>query len=366
MDNNASGLINRFFSERSFPMRTKVGVYALALTATLALAYLTLSGSFSDSETRLILYLFHISIFTTTFFCGLIPGIVTATISTIVAINSLGENWLMLNKITFKEAEIFPFIALYFLVAITVDLFSEHIEKLEKQLVEIEQLHETTRQMEKLALAGQIAAGIAHEIRNPITVVHGYLQLLTSKQPVVDENYQLMLDELKRANQIITDFLRFSRPGELRKVPVQLNHILETTVSLMVGQEIQNDVKIKTKLADYLPIILLDRSQMLQVFLNLFTNAIQAMPAGGIITVSSEFDQEANVIRVIIKDTGTGIKPEAMPQIFDPFFSTKDQGTGLGLAITQTIVAAHDGQIEAQSKLKEGTQFTLTFPVPVE
>jgi two-component system sensor histidine kinase AtoS len=364
MKNNFLMLLNRFFSERSFALRTKVLVYSLALIITLAISLLIRQGPFNDSETRLILYLFHVLIFASTFVCGLAPGIIIATISTITAISSLGKNWFQLSQMTFHEAEVFPFIALYYLVAITVDWFREHIEKLERQLAEIEELHERTRQMEKLALAGQIALGIAHEIRNPITVVHGYLQVLAQKQPELEESYGLMLDELMRANQIISDFLSFSRPRQLQKVPLQLNQVLESSVSLIAGKAVRSNIAIKTDLAYDLPILLLDHSQMMQVFLNLFNNAIQAMPAGGTLAVSTEFAPEQNVVRIKIKDDGSGITPEVLQQIFDPFFTTKDQGTGLGLSITQTIVAAHGGQIEAESKVNEGTQFTITLPLP--
>ncbi|MCR3922057.1 MAG: ATP-binding protein [Firmicutes bacterium] len=358
-------LLNRFFSERAFPLVVKLLVFTATLVGTLLLALAILQGYFSKEEARLILYVLHLTIFATTFFCGFHPGIIIAGISSLLAIRVLGSGWLSTRAITFEQGEIFPFVALYFLVAITVDWFREHIETLKKQLLENERLHEQTRHMEQLALAGEIAAGIAHEIRNPITVVHGYIQLLGTRHKELNESepFALVLDELKRANRIISEFLRFSRPTQLQKEEVQLNQILDGTTSLMLSEALRKNVKISTSFAEDVPTILLDRSQMVQVFMNLYSNALQAMPNGGTLTVSTRYDHEQEQITVTIEDNGIGMPKETLQRIFTPFFTTREQGTGLGLAITQTIILSHDGRIEAESIPGQGTIFTVTFPV---
>jgi signal transduction histidine kinase len=333
------------------------------------ITYLVLLWSYqtrfiSQDEGRLILYFFYVLIFCTTFFSGFAPGIVFALLSSIYAVNILMPGALSLDNFTVTDLEIFPFIAVYFLIAITVDWFRENIEALRKKLVENEELHAHTRRMEKLALAGEIAAGITHEIRNPLTVIQGYVQLLEQNCESSEQDvYQLVLDEIKRTNQIISDFLRFSRPDTPKKSLVQLNDVIDSAVSLVYGEAVRKNIEIYFYPAHGLPQLCLDRDQFIQVFLNLFTNALQAMPNGGTLSVSAIWKEKRKTAVVRVNDSGQGISPEALGKVFTPFFTTKDAGTGLGLSISQNIILAHHGIIEVESIVGQGTQFTICIPV---
>jgi signal transduction histidine kinase len=322
------------------------------------------SGMFPPDEGRLVLYVFFIVIFAVSFFCGFVPGMVFAVLSSVLAVSVLLPENVQFEQLSPSDIEIFPFISLYFLVAISVDWFRENIERLKDQLDENKRLQEQARHMEKLALAGEIAAGIAHEIRNPLTVVQGYLQLMSTKcqkRCNNEESYDLLIDEIKRANHIISDFLRFSRPDKPKKAMTDLNEIIEDTVSLVYGEALRRSVKLFVYPAPDLPKLRLDRDQMIQVFLNLFRNAVQAMPNGGTISVYTEIRKEYIVAKII--DSGVGMQPEVSEKIFSPFFTTKEEGTGLGLAITQSIIFSHRGNITVETIPSQGTEFTLTFPL---
>ncbi|MDW7650108.1 MAG: ATP-binding protein [Bacillota bacterium] len=360
----ANKILSRFFPERSFSLQLKVIVFLMSLLLYALLALLHRAAILPHAEGRLVLYIFFVLIFTDTFFCGFVPGMVFAMLSSIIAISVLIPEKTSFLQVTATELEVFPFIAMYFLVAITVDWFRENIERLKEQIEENKRLHEQTRHMEKLVLAGEIAAGIAHEIRNPLTVVQGYLQLMDSRcknQCNSPESYRLILDELRRANQIISEFLRFSRPDQPNKERVQLNDLIESTVTLVYGEGLCKGVRIFFSPAPDLPLLYLDRGQMIQVFLNLFSNAIAAMPEGGTISVYTESNENDVTVKII--DSGTGMPAETAEKIFIPFYTTKSEGTGLGLPISQTIIFAHRGTIAVETAPGEGTEFTVTFPL---
>jgi signal transduction histidine kinase len=274
---------------------------------------------------------------------------------------------LLFIRFTVLDFEVFSFFTIYFLIAITVDWFRDNIEKLQRKITENEQLHEQARHMEKLALAGEIAAGIAHEIRNPLTVVQGYIQLMGQKSREQNsefgEIYALVLEEIRRSNQIISDFLRFSRPARPQRTLVQLNDLIEAASSLLFGEASQRNVHIYTYPDPELPDTCLDKDQLMQVLLNLFSNALQSMPGGGSLSVFTSFDRAANTLSVQISDSGIGIPADMLEKIFTPFFTTRENGTGLGLPITQSIVQAHRGQIKVESIPGQGTRFILIFPV---
>lgn len=358
-------LSNRFFSERSFALPLKLTVFLSSLVLYSILLKTFHSGVLESQDWRLLLYVLYLLIFTNTFLCGFFPGMIVAVLSSMLAAVTLVPKGIVYNQISVADLEIFPFIAMYFLVAITVDWFRENIERLREQLAENEQLHQQARRMEKLTLAGEIAAGIAHEVRNPLTVVQGYIQLISSKcnkQCDTEETFTILQEELKRANNIISDFLRFSRPDQPHIDRVNINSIIESTTSLIYGEAIRNNVRISLSPDKGIPTVSVDKGQMIQVFLNLFRNAIQAMPQGGEISVCTGYDEQNQALTIKVLDRGTGMTAETMEKLFSPFFTTKDDGTGLGLAITETIIHFHGGQIAVESALGEGTAFIITLP----
>ncbi|MCW3489329.1 two-component system sensor histidine kinase NtrB [Dethiobacter alkaliphilus] len=359
-------LAEKFFSERSFSLSLKLTVFIIALLS-YAMLYITFSGGYlSTQEWRLILYFLYMIIFAATFLCGFMPGIVIAVLSSILASSILVPQGLTLEQLSVADLEIYPFVAMYFIIVITVNWFRENIERLKEQLVENERLHQQARHMEKLMLAGEIAAGIAHEVRNPLTVVQGYIQLISAKckkQCNSEQSFSLLLDELKRANDIISDFLRFSRPDQPQKNQVNPNEVIESSASLIYGEAMRHNVRIFLYPDANMPTVLLDKDQLIQVFLNLFHNAIQAMPQGGTITVYTGYDKHLDLVTIKVIDSGTGMDAQTAQRLFSPFYTTKENGTGLGLSISQSIIHAHGGEIKVESTPGQGTEFFITLPL---
>jgi two-component system, sporulation sensor kinase E len=226
-------------------------------------------------------------------------------------------------------------------------------------------MEERVRESERQALAGRIAAGIAHEIRNPLTTVRGYLQYLGKD---LDESTSLLLTtllipEIDRANKIITDFLRIAKPSEPNKEVIGIHYFfvdylwkfLESE-SLLYNVNLSINLHPSTKDLS----ILCNREDLLQVFINMFLNSVQAKGGSPLhITISTK--KLESHVQFIFEDNGTGIPPSILNHIFDPFFTTKDEGTGLGLSVSRTIVENYQGTMHASSNAN-GTKFIIEFP----
>ena len=227
-------------------------------------------------------------------------------------------------------------------------------------LTEVKRLQEQVELRERLTALGEMSAGIAHELRNPMAVISGYLNLIVKKQD--EQGRKIISDvmaEISGMNRIISDLLTFARPSPLNRVAVNVGEMLETCVSTVL-QASDADARIKPvlKLNDVNAMI--DEVLMRQAFYNLIQNAVEAMPDGGALTVETRGLNREFV--VIIQDTGAGIPHEAAGKIFLPFFTTKDMGVGLGLALVHKIVTSHGGKIEVESEEGKGTRFTVVLP----
>jgi signal transduction histidine kinase len=220
---------------------------------------------------------------------------------------------------------------------------------------------------DRLATIGELAAGAAHEIRNPLTSIKSSLQYLESRCREENEKKLLgvALQETDRIDEILTALLSFSRPSEIHKEPCDLIALLEESVALVSIQARAKGVEVRTAVPAGPVLVNADRSQLKQVFLNVFLNAIQAMDGGGVLSVD-EMALEKGMTLVRVADNGPGISEEALEKVFDPFFTTKKGGTGLGLSICYTIVKAHGGEIEFRSRLGEGTTVLITLPANPE
>jgi len=243
-------------------------------------------------------------------------------------------------------------------------------DELKTRIVMQTQAERKLIQAEKLAAVGEMAAGVAHELNNPLTTVVGFTELVLEELPENDQNktdLEMVLHEARRARDVVRRLLDFSRRSEIERTRVDLNEILEDVLALTNHLLHTSGVMLNTKLAKKMEWVFMDRNQMKQVFLNLFHNAIQAMPNGGALTVESKkrhHDGRAWVT-ASIKDTGKGIPQENREHLFEPFFTTrsKDGGTGLGLSVSYGIVSDHGGFIEVESEEKKGTCFTVWLPV---
>jgi PAS domain S-box-containing protein len=238
-----------------------------------------------------------------------------------------------------------------------------------QDITEVKELEDKVRQADKLAALATMAAGMAHEIKNPLSSMKVLSQLLPKK--IDDPEYrnkigEIFPREINRIDRIVESLLGFARATALTFEPADLNTILEDNVKYFTDQAAANEIVIKTNYAS-LPPVEVDKAQITQVFSNLMLNAIQAIKNGGELKVETALikDQEGNArqVRIKIADTGHGIPEETLKKLFDPFFTTKYGGTGLGLTISHSIVDGHKGYIGVESVVGKGTIFTVTLPV---
>lgn len=227
---------------------------------------------------------------------------------------------------------------------------------------EIKHLQEQMRQKEKLAAIGQLAAGIAHEIRNPLAGISGSIQLLSSETQNPDDQklMKIILKEIDRLNHLITEFLDYSkpekRPDQKIDLAVVMNEVLQ---NVKLALPVQSKVVVES---DLQTVHILGFSDKLkQAFLNITMNAVQAMNESLVATLKVKLFAENNLAVLIIADTGKGMTEEVKKRIFEPFFTTKPKGTGLGLAITHKVLEAHEAQLQISSELGHGTEFILKF-----
>jgi two-component system NtrC family sensor kinase len=226
-------------------------------------------------------------------------------------------------------------------------------------------LEEQLVQTEKLTSLGLLAAGVAHEVNTPLAVISNYIQILAKQLPSGDPRHQLIDKVVKqtfRASEIVNNLLNFSRTGALEFTEVNLNSVVEETLSLMAHPLKTAHVRVTRNLQQELPPVLGSNNKLQQVFLNLFMNARDAMPSGGMVEVRTASNN--GTVEIEITDTGSGIPHENLHRIFDPFFTTKisGRGTGLGLSVSYGIIKEHAGKVDVRSTPDKGTSFRLEFP----
>jgi two-component system sensor histidine kinase AtoS len=228
------------------------------------------------------------------------------------------------------------------------------------------QLEEKVVKAEKFAVIGELAAGIAHEVRNPLTSVKGFLELMTQKidkKDPIQQYIEIMLGEIMRINRIISEFLLLSQPTVPIKRPANVHSVLDEILLLSEGEFLIKNIELVRKYDLSCSLVNIDVEQIKQVFLNLVTNAIAAMPEKGRLTIESSLDRFENVVRIYFIDTGIGIETSEVDSIFDPFFTTKAEGTGLGLTVSYRIMENHGGKIDVLSTPGDGSTFIVTIPV---
>jgi len=243
-------------------------------------------------------------------------------------------------------------------------------QKVEQRAAEMSDMQSQLLRSAKLASMGELVAGVAHEINNPLTGILMFASL-SSKTPdlpqQVKDNLDLIVSETGRCAKIVRGLLEFARESFPEKKRDSINRIIEHTLTLVSQQIILQDVDIQCRCGDSLPDLEIDADQLQQVFFNMFINAGQAMPNGGTLIISTEWLEKEREIRIVIEDTGTGISSENLDKVFDPFFSTKSQkGFGLGLSVSYGIIKNHGGRVDVKSREGEGTRFSIYFSVDDE
>jgi len=231
-----------------------------------------------------------------------------------------------------------------------------------RDITERKQMEIEMKRLDRLNMVGEMAASIGHEIRNPMTAVRGYLQILKENEHRQQEldYFELMIEELDRANLIITEFLSLAKNKMLELNPGSINAIISKLWPLIQAKTMSRDQYIKMDLGE-LPDFMLDKKEIPQLILNLINNSLEAMPPGGEVTVRT-YLEGVNVV-LMVQDQGHGIDPDLLDKLGTPFFSTKEQGTGLGLAVCYRIAARHKAKIDIDTS-SSGTTFFVRFPIP--
>jgi two-component system sensor histidine kinase AtoS len=241
-------------------------------------------------------------------------------------------------------------------------------------VTELKKLEASMRQTERLAALGTLAAGMAHEIRNPLSAIKTFVQLLPrklEKPGFLEKFYRTVPRELNRINQLVEDLLDLARIPKYQFGIFDIRQVITQTIEF-IGEELQtHNIRCHCKIPDRLPLVRADVNQLSKAFNNLIRNAIQAMPDGGDLSIRAilndqnpgDLSASGNTLTLMFQDTGNGISPEEIKQIFNPFFTTKVKGTGLGLAITHKVVTEHGGRIEVESRPGRGACFTVDLPV---
>jgi len=228
-----------------------------------------------------------------------------------------------------------------------------------------ERMEEQMSQTEKLTSLGLLAAGVAHEVNTPLAVISNYIQMLAKQMPEGDPRQSIIEKIVKqtfRASEIVNNLLNFSRTGAAEAANVDVNRLVEETLSLVAHPLKTARIQVVKELAESIPPVHGSANKLQQVFLNLFLNARDAMPGGGMLEVRTAAHNGS--VEVEVADTGVGIPREHINRIFDPFFTTKSngRGTGLGLSVTYGIVKEHAGKIDVRSTPGKGTSFHVEFP----
>ena len=243
--------------------------------------------------------------------------------------------------------------------------FNDMVAQLKASREEIHRLHQTqTSRAEHFATLGELAAGLAHEIRNPLAGIAGVIEIVSRDLPPNSPARSVIKDAKEEAlqiNRILTDLLETARPKPPQFQVKDLGSTVEHAVMFARQQAVTKRIMIELDKGEHIPPIDHDPNQINQVLLNLLLNAIQAMEKPGTIFVTLRRDKDA--VLITVADQGKGISPENLPNIFRPFFTTKGHGTGLGLSLARRIVEAHGGTITVRSELGKGTQFVLRLPI---
>jgi signal transduction histidine kinase len=245
-------------------------------------------------------------------------------------------------------------------------LLQAQLQELQRLNKELREAQNTIIRTEKLASVGRLAAGLAHEIGNPLGIILGYIDLLKSGAKETGESRDYLLrieEEIARIHHVIRSLLDFCRQSSAQSTEVDVNLLIREIIDLVACQRTFHAIEIRTDLAEDIPMAFMEAEKLRQVLINLLLNSADAMPRGGTITIRSAREDDTLILEV--KDTGTGIPPEHMDKVFDPFFTTKEEGkgTGLGLSVCMGLIESMGGTIGLHSEKDKGTTAVISLPL---
>jgi PAS domain S-box-containing protein len=245
-----------------------------------------------------------------------------------------------------------------------------------RDMTNVFKMQEEILRMDRLVSLGKLASGIAHELRNPLAGIKTTAQALGEEMARDDSKREYLnriTKEIDRLNDLLKTFFSFAKPQKLNLMYCHIKDIINEIIPFLFKEIADQGIRFVESYHPQLPMIKVDRNQMYQVFLNLFLNAIQAMPKGGELRIEvsptisySQDGPKQDFMKIIVSDTGKGIPAQIIQKIFDPFFTTKPKGIGLGLSITYQIIKKHGGTIKVESKMEQGTSFVINLPVVLE
>jgi two-component system sensor histidine kinase HydH len=233
-----------------------------------------------------------------------------------------------------------------------------------RDITEVQHLKKEMERSQRLASVGSLAAGIAHEIRNPLSSIKGFATFFKERyrdNPEDQKTADIMVQEVERLNRVIGQLLEFARPMEMERQWTSIQDVIRHTLKMIEGQAKAKNVAAHMDLPGHLGEIFIDRDKITQVLLNLYLNGIEAMEEGGALTVTV-LPHEGRMVRIDVSDTGKGIDEKDIARIFDPYFTTRSSGTGIGLAIVHKIIESHDGELRVTSEPGKGTTVSIFLP----
>jgi two-component system, NtrC family, sensor histidine kinase HydH len=292
--------------------------------------------------------LYYLPIILAAFRYGLGGGLATSVLVSLLFLPHVLMTRAMLPR---QASEAVFEIPLYLVVGVVTGILSDRQRK----------ANESLARAERLKTLGEMAAGMAHEVKNPLAAIRSSAQILTERVSGKEAQFaQIIVSEVDRLNRVVNEFLEYARPAPLKREPVVLSGLLDSCLELLAPVIQQAWVTVKRAYPQGEHKVDVDPNQLRQVFLNLILNAVQAMHSGGEVTL--ELKQEGAHTHVSVRDTGPGIPTDKLRQVFEPFYSTKPGGTGLGLPIAQRIVSEHGGRLVIECKPGEGTAATVILP----
>lgn len=315
--------------------------------------------------------LYYIPIVLAAYWFGLKGALITSIISTFLYPHHGHYHWPDRPFYTLNQyAEMMMFNLIGIVTGILSDLEKRQRRKYEKTATELKTAYqqlqdsfEQVRMADRLSALGQLSAGMAHEIRNPLGSIKGGIEIIEEGFDPESKKYefiQIIKKEINRLDHKISDFLKYARPASPERRISGINKLVASVISLVEKRAEQENVVISSKLAGQLPDLLIDSEQIRQALLNIVLNAIQSINEGGNIEV--ETGEKEGYLFISVIDSGCGIPDEDIARLFDPFFTTKDEGTGLGLSITFQIIKAHNGEVEVK-RSGQGSQFIIKLPI---